>query len=169
MKFWTDSWVPHVGCLTSHAQGSLVEAESRNSLSDYVSPQGRWDLGRIDCMLPRIISNRIRAMVPPIQDNFDDTIAWSGTNDGSFSNKSAYKCLQNQVMVAQDRIFQVLWSWKGPERIRCLLWKIAREALLTNVMHVRRGLTLSDLCPVCISEPEDTLHVFRDCQRTKQV
>lgn len=40
---------------------------------------------------------------------------------------------------------------------------------MTNVARQRRGLAQSALCPLCNSEDEPLIHIFRDCSKVKQI
>lgn len=75
------------------------------------------------------------------------------------------------ICLIQGRIFFLLliWSWKGPERTRLFLWKLAHEVLLTNDRRLKRGLTTSEMCSVCTNHVEDHFHTFRDCVFAKEV
>lgn len=87
--------------------------------------------------------------------------------DGSFSNLSAYESLLDPGLRIGGSIFRDIWRWKGPQRGRIHLWKMAMSAFLTNDARRRRGLTDSALCPVCGLEDETMIHLFRDCGRIK--
>ncbi|KAJ9178692.1 hypothetical protein P3X46_010556 [Hevea brasiliensis] len=46
---------------------------------------------------------------------------------------------------------------------------VAQEHILTNVERVRRHLSTSSSCEVCLIGEEDVLHVLRDCPFTRQL
>ncbi|KAK7255045.1 hypothetical protein RIF29_28447 [Crotalaria pallida] len=79
-------------------------------------------------------------------------------------------CWDVHYMSVDDRkVFQRIWKWQGPQRIRVLLWKIVNEAFLTNHNRRRRNLTLDGICKLRNKVEETTLHVFRDCDHTQVV
>ncbi|KHN24231.1 Putative ribonuclease H protein [Glycine soja] len=88
--------------------------------------------------------------------------------NGLFSIKSAYRKVAG-FSNDKDLLFNLIWSWKGPERMRILLWKIANEGLLTNKSRVTRAMAESSECPRCHLQPESILHCLRDCFYAKQV
>lgn len=49
------------------------------------------------------------------------------------------------------------------------LWQMTHERLATNLLRAKRGLTHTATCPFeCLCE-ETTLHIMRDCERTRKV
>jgi predicted nucleic acid-binding Zn ribbon protein len=81
-----------------------------------------------------------------------------------FSNAYAHTSLINQNFVMNMTIFPAIWIAKIPERMRCLLLRIVRGAIMTNAERARRGITTDPLCPVCSADIEPCIHTFRDCQ-----
>lgn len=47
------------------------------------------------------------------------------------------------------------------------MWKMAMEAIMTNDLRLRRGLTNTAPCPMCGREDETLMHLFRDCDDVK--
>lgn len=47
------------------------------------------------------------------------------------------------------------------------MWKMAMEAIMTNDLRLRRGLTDTTPCPMCGREDETLMHLFRDCDDVK--
>lgn len=92
-------------------------------------------------------------------------MVWACSSDGTFTTKSAYEAISHCEEDQEARLFTQIWRWPGQERIRILLWKAAREVLMTNVTRVRRHFTDSDLCPICGGQTESLFHCFRDCPR----
>lgn len=99
----------------------------------------------------------------------EDRVAWKLSADGVFSNSSAYVFLLDQDLRAPCNPFKKIWRWPGPERYRLHLWKVAKEALVTNEWRKKRQLTESECCLVCNSEEESVLHLLRDCSQMQQV
>lgn len=100
---------------------------------------------------------------PPRADRGSDTMAWSLTGDGEFSNSSAYESLLDRTLKSNSNIFKLIWNWKRPERIQMHLWKCALEAMLTNDVRWRRGLASDNRCPLCDHGEETMMHMLRDC------
>ncbi|KAJ1398438.1 Ribonuclease H domain [Sesbania bispinosa] len=51
---------------------------------------GDWDVEKFKFLIPNEVLDEVLGMVPPNADSGEDTIAWSLTNNGRFSTKSAY-------------------------------------------------------------------------------
>lgn len=113
--------------------------------------------------------DEIHAIAPPSKSGGMDSIAWNGSADGSFSLSLAYASLIDVDDVSNSSLFNRIWKWPGPERIRCFLWKVARDALLTNQQRVCRNLANSRHCAWCRNEPEIVLHALRDCPTARKV
>ncbi|RYQ87637.1 hypothetical protein Ahy_B09g095159 [Arachis hypogaea] len=129
---------------------------------DFLNVSGHWDVEKLQSMLPEDIIKRIVAIPPPSPWKGADCIAWRHSPDGSFSTKSSYQSLM-EVPDSPNRIFQLVWHWQGPERVRTFLWLVAHKAILTNAERRRRHLTTDDACPRCRNQEESIIHVLRDC------
>lgn len=70
-------------------------------------------------------------------------------------------------MTIPNPIFQKVWKWKRPARIRATIWKIAHGKLLTNDERKWRNMTEDNLCPRCNSHPETMMHLLRDCEEVQ--
>ncbi|GAU46128.1 hypothetical protein TSUD_192890 [Trifolium subterraneum] len=58
--------------------------------------------------------------------------------DYSHANQLNIRGLNSMV---EPNIFKWIWRWEGPEPIRCLMWKIAHECLMTNSRRMQRSMT----------------------------
>lgn len=169
INFCTDQWIPNVGCLRELTIRPLSQVEMGDNINHFVTASGQWDWRRISEWLPIQIVEQIKSVIPPHVLSGDDTLAWNGSTDGSFSTSLAYNFLLTARNLQANLLYNVIWSWKGPERVRFFLWKAARGILMTNQIRHRRGLTNSDLCPVCQQFSENPLHLFRDCGTSRSV
>ncbi|GMP90230.1 hypothetical protein CsSME_00041449 [Camellia sinensis var. sinensis] len=53
--------------------------------------------------------------------------------------------------------------------LKCFLWLILHDRLLTNQMRLKRHTTSSDLCPKCGLYSEDLGHLLRECPHTRDI
>ncbi|CAN1262374.1 Putative ribonuclease H protein At1g65750 [Linum perenne] len=60
-------------------------------------------------------------------------------------------------------IWNKVWRWEGPQRIRQFLWTVAHNKLLTNEERARRHIAGSDECEICSGQPETIEHLLRCC------
>ncbi|RYR22588.1 hypothetical protein Ahy_B03g067891 [Arachis hypogaea] len=168
INFWKHNWVPELGKLEHHATQVISPLDTCCNLTDFLTVSGSWDLTKLSEWLPDSVIKRISAMAPLSPWKGMDSIAWSGTSDGSFSLKSAYKSIIDDA-TPSDELFKLVWKWKGTERIKSFLWLAAHNVLLTNVERRRRHMSNSAQCSICNATDEDILHVLRDCPFAKAV
>jgi ribonuclease HI len=168
INFWRDHWVPNAGTLESHALVPIPHDASGESVSNFANNNGSWLLQKFDKMLPHNIIDSIKYVLAPNFDAPEDSLAWNGTPDGEFSIAAAYDSLHDHHPPLHNMLFTCIWKWQGPERIKFLLWKVARGILLTNLARKTKGMTTTDLCHICNLEPESILHTLRDCTLAKE-
>lgn len=70
------------------------------------------------------------------------------SNDGAFSAKSAYEFLSKNhtTTMHTNPLFDLVWTWHDPQRIRAHLWKLCHARLLTNYERRRRNMTNGVSC-----------------------
>ena len=65
-----------------------------------------------------------------------DKLRWKEICNGLFIISSTYKMISGHAKMEEDfSIWKIIWEWKGLERIRMFLWKVAYEGLLTNIVR----------------------------------
>jgi len=62
--------------------------------------------------------------------------------------------------VSKNILFSNIWKWQDPEENGVHLWKVAKNALLTNVQRCQRGMSVDNACPKCREAPKDMLHLM---------
>lgn len=166
-RFWKDSWIPHTGCRVEHVAASIPVGELNFSVSHYAS-NGCWRWDRLLNLLPSFICDRI-ATIKPALPGCADFPCWGATSDGNFTLKSAYESLFEEVGfdVSPTPLFQKAWEWKGPNRYKVFLWKLAHGRLLTNEERKLRGMAHDDSCSRCSLNPESIMHILRDCDEVR--
>lgn len=146
IQFWKDHWVPGYDILEKVALQSLPLGESYKYVAEYFDARRGWHFDRMQQYLPSPLLNKIRGLYGPNGNEEVDSITWKLTPDGSFSLASAVNFLQGLVDARDIKIFNVIWQWKGPERICLHLWKLASNGLLTNDIRAQHGLSSSGEC-----------------------
>ena len=86
-----------------------------------------------------------------------DMIAWLLTIDGTFTLKSGYLNLVENVSLTKDQMFKVVWKLNAPQRLKTFMWLVTNEALLTNSERLRRNMVASETCGLCGSTPKITV------------
>ncbi|KAK5818634.1 hypothetical protein PVK06_023577 [Gossypium arboreum] len=74
---------------------------------------------------------------------------WGATSIGSFSLKSAYGKIRGGALNPKERIWELPWTLKGPQRICFFLWLAFKHRLLTNAKRVMRGIGNNNSCGFC--------------------
>ncbi|CAN0880875.1 Putative ribonuclease H protein At1g65750 [Linum grandiflorum] len=161
--FWTSLWVDAGIKLLDHATVGVELVNINETVADYVAGDGGWNLGKLRSVLPSEVIGHIVGMSPPRHDLGEDIWVWGGEHTGKFSIKSAYELIINVDVRETDDIWNPVWKWKGPNRVRHFLWLTAHGRLLTNAERHRRHMTAAANCPRCPAEPETLAHTFRDC------
>ena len=64
-----------------------------------------------------------------------------------------------------DVVWAFIWRCPAPPKVRTFTWRLITDCLPTWINKKRRGLEVSDQCPLCAMEPEDTFHAFCRCPR----
>lgn len=62
-----------------------------------------------------------------------------------------------------------VWTWEGPQRVRCSLWLLYNNGLKTIERRLRCGLNANPLCPLCSTYVESSDHLLYICVVVKQV
>lgn len=83
-------------------------------LCDLVDSSGEWNLEHIADLIPNEVKQCISRMNPPRTDDSVDTVAWTLTSDGLFSNVSAYESLLDPSLNANYNLYKIIWKWIGP-------------------------------------------------------
>ncbi|KAJ1443273.1 Reverse transcriptase zinc-binding domain [Sesbania bispinosa] len=102
---------------------------------------GHWNLQILNTILPQDIIQRLFAIIPPRQYRDDDIPTWSDSCDGQFHLKGIYGKIAAAANNDMDTdLWQFVWKWNGPPRIKCFLWKCLHGKLPTNEERIHRGM-----------------------------
>ena len=87
--------------------------------------------------------------------------------------KSAYRLLVSNLTISSADTMSNGWSkiWKLqiPLKVRHLIWRACIGCLPTRIALRSRKVELTEICPLCNAEPEDTMHVFVKCQYARGI
>ncbi|CAN1806131.1 Putative ribonuclease H protein At1g65750 [Linum perenne] len=70
---------------------------------------------------------------------------------------------------ASEQLWNRVWKWNGPNKIKHFLWLASHDRLMTNVERKRRHLTNQVICSRCSLQPESLPHVLFECCFALQV
>ncbi|KAK8550128.1 hypothetical protein V6N12_038858 [Hibiscus sabdariffa] len=119
--------------------------------------------------LPEVVLDHLAATPPPLPHLGEDVLGWRWDAKREFRVSSAYSVLMQDGARIRNSKWTRIWSLKVPQRVKVFLWITAHQRLLTNVERVRRHIASSDMCGLCLSEPEDIDHVLRRCEKAKDL
>lgn len=95
-------------------------------------------------------------------------LIWNGNPSGLFTVKSSYHLQHSfgrrDVCSEPIDLWKKLWNSATTPRSRMLVWRVYRKALPLRVYLRRRGFYIEEGCGICITEPVNRVHVFRDCK-----
>ena len=119
-----------------------------------------WNWERICRHIPMYMKEAIDLVQPPSLGG-SDVPYWNIAPNGEFSIKTPYDMLSNAINTEDNvnPLFDKVWKWQGPARIRATLWKIAHGRLLTNEERVRRCMT-SDIEWVDVWKSRNRFYIF---------
>ncbi|PKI62799.1 hypothetical protein CRG98_016807 [Punica granatum] len=142
MKFQTalyGCWVmvltPFSGRTTGFREGELsamseIQPEIEGAtVRDVVTSGGSWDWSHLSPFLSHTDTLRIASLCPSSPGSDPDVFFWRDSSSGD------YRSITEEDDQPTDRTWKLIWSWKGPERIRIFLWLPAHGKLLTNEQH----------------------------------
>lgn len=133
------------------------------NISEFLLPNGEWDLDKLKRLLPEGISDWIVAAFPRKRENGEDEIQWNHNNEGEFTVKSAYNIIAREERLCTGRLGDFIWKWPGQQRCRTFMWLCAHNKILTNKQREKRKYTMDALCDFYRSMEELVIHALRDC------
>ncbi|XP_028785542.1 uncharacterized protein LOC114741444 [Neltuma alba] len=162
VNFWRDEWAGK-GVVLINERRCEIEGEKLNwVVADLVKDDGSWDWSILKDLLSDQACMRLQALRPPIRGDKEDRIFWGNDSTKCYSVRSGYRLLRDCRLGEKEKIWDLVWKWKGPERIRNFLWILANNSLHTNNLRNRRWGAV-DECGVC-AKSETSIHVVRDCE-----
>ncbi|GAU13938.1 hypothetical protein TSUD_262650 [Trifolium subterraneum] len=158
---WNQIWI-EPGCRVS--QLCIVPYQLQGArVCDLVDENGSWNWQLLETWIPENIMNKIAAIPPPCEENGSDEPVGICSNSNGFSVTIMYEQLCGIVRdnVESNNWIKV-WKLNVPERVRCFVWLLLHDRLLTNYRKSRMGLGHA-MCNYCGDLEETTLHAIRDC------
>ncbi|CAJ2662636.1 unnamed protein product [Trifolium pratense] len=112
--------------------------------------------------MPSDIQGKIAAILPPSAVNGCDEPAGVGGNNNEFSVAAMYEHICGFDRRNAQLMWKKTWQLNVTERVRCFVWLLTYDRLLTNSRKSRMGLGHA-MCNYCGNVEETTIHVLRDC------
>ena len=106
-----------------------------------------------------------------------DKQIWTGTSNGLFTVRSAYKLSIDNYSVfggassSNDSNLRYFWKkvWRlpVPHKVKHFLWRACHDILPTKANLMQRKVLSDDICEECMLEAETSAHFFWSCPRAK--
>ncbi|KAK8555205.1 hypothetical protein V6N12_009358 [Hibiscus sabdariffa] len=159
-----DVWLPQLGPLRNH----LLNTPNEYSLSDLTTVNGEWDIDKLSHTFTTEAISHIISVKCSDPTDINDKIIWRWSKRNNFEINSAYSRIALNTWEEKHPIWDQIWKFHVPQRIRLFLWLTYRERLMTNSERFRRSFGRSASCPRCSSDMESTIHALRDCKEAKE-
>ncbi|CAN1805660.1 Putative ribonuclease H protein At1g65750 [Linum perenne] len=160
---WTNRWVDSSDWLIDSILPDAPEPNLEATTAKFCTSSGEWDLPSLRSLLPGELVLHIASMSPLEAHRGNDVTAWDLEKDGRFRIRSTYDLLGEPAGRHGDIDWELVWWWKGPNRINHFLWLVAHDMLLINEERRKRTWNEDGSCSRCGHPQETDLHVLRDC------
>ncbi|CAN1244571.1 Putative ribonuclease H protein At1g65750 [Linum perenne] len=131
------------------------------SVSNFVLPDGNWDVARLSNCLHNDALVQVHGMTPPCEHLGDDSIVWGLEASGKFNIKSAYLLVKDIAHDGQDTLWRKVWNWEGMTKIKQFMWLVSHGKLMTNEERRRRHISVDATCTECQAPCENIDHILR--------
>ena len=170
VRIWRDQWIPHpLARLPISPQGRC----RLRRVSELLDDRGNWNVQLLNQHFMSVDVMEIMKIKVVLRLD-RDIIAWAPEHSGSFTVRSAYHLsydeIHRQTTVASSRapdgrraVWALIWRCPAPSKVHIFAWRLVTNSLATWVNKKSRKLEVSNLCPLCAMEPEDTFHTFCRC------
>ena len=170
IRILRDRWIPNGG------SGKPITVQGRCRLrrvSELLDERGAWRMDLLQQYFnPVDVEQIVKIRTSPRLE--EDVLAWEPERNGIFTVRSAYRLALDERLrpssVAASRapdgrraVWAFLWRCPAPPKVRVFAWRVATNCLATWTNKHARSLEVSNLCPVCATEPEDTFHALCRC------
>ncbi|XP_028776817.1 uncharacterized protein LOC114733511 [Neltuma alba] len=137
-------------------------------MAELVDENGGWKMNGLKKWLPADILHKISGVLRPNSEEDEDRARWICTTHRQFSMADMYNLLKGYDSLCAKKMWDLIWSWKGPKRVQTFLWMAIDGGLLIAVKR-SKILKIPANCLICLNVDEDVLHVLHDCVVAKEV
>jgi hypothetical protein len=69
----------------------------------------------------------------------------------------------------EKKVWNNIWRLQASAVVRNFAWKVAHDLLPTKRNLYKKKIVLDPLCPICLQENEDTVHILWGCHSSMGV
>lgn len=168
VQFWWDLWVTNDVPLVAYATDIIPSNILNGKVVEFVKDDGSWYWDRFESFLPSNIILQIAALQPPSPAKGTYLTFWAHSKSGRFTTHSAYLAISEDNSMHNNRLWRMVWRWKGPQSVRIFLWQVFHDRVKTKAELVRRHIPILISCDRCGAMTEDAIHALRDCPLVKR-
>jgi ribonuclease HI len=162
---WNDVWIEE-GLRISELNLQIPETLKDVKVRTLVDQEGNWNWSLFQEWMPMSLIHKIAAVLPPTDESGDDKLLGSGVDGEQFDVASMYNILCNFISDNNHTIWMNVWRLHVTERVKCFMWIVCHERIITNSIKARMRLG-SSLCKLCGTVEETCIHALRDCDRVR--
>ncbi|KAK2394949.1 hypothetical protein QL285_056723 [Trifolium repens] len=157
---WNQEWIEPGLCVSNYC--TIPSQLHDLCVRDLLDERGTWNWQLMLDWMPSNIINKIAAVPVPSDENGCDQHACFGGNNVNFSVTVMYEQLCHLDRQNSDTVWRSVWKLHVTERVRCFIWLLLHDRLLTNHRKSMMGIS-HGMCCYCGNIVETSLHVLRDC------
>jgi ribonuclease HI len=162
ISFWNDSWLPSGTVLNAVVSQPIDQNLAAKTVNYFSDNNGTWNLQEIRNLLPDHMIDQINGVSAAAESLGEDNPSWPYSSNGTFTVQSAYDLILN-LNNSDSNLWNNVWKWEGPQKIKCFFWLVLKDGLKTNDKRNRCRISLNSNCALCSTERESPLHLLRDC------
>jgi hypothetical protein len=177
IKIWKDRWLPSSS--TYKVISPIAGGDAEVTVDTLICGESMtWNIPLLHSMfLPRDVEC-IRS-IPLSKRKPPDVLIWSGTKQGIFSVKSAYKMLLSQQTAAEasssssgttaHKFWSSIWAASVPPKVRVFIWRACKGILPTQKHLFDKGISNTFSCVWCGDDAETEDHLLWGCEFAQRV
>ncbi|CAJ2675195.1 unnamed protein product [Trifolium pratense] len=177
-SFWLDKWVGNSTLASLFPRLFSISIDKQSMVSDLgecVNGAWQWNLiwrRRIFEWEKELVEQLFQLLHTAVLSENSDCWVWKPGEGGSFSVRSAYLVLEEELSVQvncdvqETRTLHQLWSSPAPSKVIAFSWKLLLNSIPTRQNLAHRGVLQqmdSKLCAICVGVDESSVHLFLHC------
>jgi hypothetical protein len=176
IRIWKDRWLYTPSTFRVQSVPRLLADTA--TVSQLIDVNSKWwNIELLEQLFTKEETIAIKS-IPISATDQADRLIWRGTVKGCFSVRSAYY-IQKEAEALQQAggsrsnnkvaVWKTLWQLQLPNSEKHFLWRACHEILPTRDNLCSRKITMESSCPICVQEPETTIHALWTCLAARDV